>query len=351
MARSHHIIQLLYSRRGSVSILFALCLPVLLGLAVLSIDLTRLNLTKAELQSAADAAALAGARSLSDTEPPPGPSDIPYNWTAATASALNVAQSNIANAAQIQDAIIETGYWNLQNPSLGLRPHDAYGLPAAGDLPAIRTTIAISSTQNNGPLNLFFAPILGIDESNVQASAIAVLPAPEGGTGFFPFAISECILDSLWDSDTNSPVLDGSGDPIIFRIQTGSSCLTGQWTTFDSVSNSASYIKSLMDTGNPTELSVGDSTYLVPGTKATAYKKVKNYFSGETVPLFAVDGIVKGQSRPIVAITGFHITGASNQGTKYVEGHFINNGLFGGLDPGTGNGLPFGVYTSPVLVK
>lgn len=349
MARSRHIIELLRGQRGSISILFALCLPVLLGLAALSIDLARLNLTKVELQGAADAAALAGARSLSDS------GGQPYNWAAAETSALNVAQSNIANAAQIQDAVIETGYWNLQNPSLGLRPPGAYGVPDAGDLPAVRATIAISAAQNNGPLNLFFAPILGIAESDVQASAVAVLPAPEGGTGMFPFAISKCALESLWDSDTNSPVLDCSGDPIIFRIgdpYPPGSCLTGQWTTFDSVNNKAWYIKHLMVDGNPTELSVGESTYLVSGTKAAAYKEVKNYFRDKTVPLFVVDDIVPGSFQPVVAIAGFHIINANNQGrTKYIEGHFINSEFFGGLDPGAGNGSPLGVYTSPVLVK
>lgn len=353
----HNTSKPLHCQHGGVAILFALVLPVLLGFAALAVDLARLHLTKAELQNAADAAALAGARSLSDA------GGLPYNWTAAEASALSVARRNIANTAQIQDAFIETGYWNLQTPSLGLRDTSESGVPLTGDLAAVRATIAISSTDNSGPLNLFFAPILGIDESDVQATATAVLPAPEGGTGFFPFAFNDCILPQLWDSDTNSPVLDGSGDPIVFRMQDpypNASCYAGQWTTFDTGKNDANTLKKLLEdppmyNGQPytTKLSVGDDTYIAPGTMATLYQKVKANFIGKTVPILVVDDIPgKKGWQTIVAIVGFKITDASHKGkNKYVEGHFISNENFGSLDPGTGNGLPLGAYTSPVLVK
>ncbi len=176
MVPSRHIIKLLHGQRGSAAILFVLCLPVLLAFAALAVDLARLNLTKVELQNAADAAALGGARSLTDTGSYP-------NWSVAEATALDVAQHNFANAARIQDATIETGYWNINNPSLGLY-HP--GTPGTGDVPAVRVTVALSSTQNNGPLPLFFAPILGIAPRNVQASAIAMIT---GAGGPFDYAI------------------------------------------------------------------------------------------------------------------------------------------------------------------
>lgn len=348
MTRSPYISKLLHRQRGVVVIWFALLLPVLLGFAALAVDLARLGTVKAELQNAADAAALGGARSLSD------PGGEPYNWSAATVAAEDFARRNSANAARIRDVAIETGYWNLPDPSLGLR--DTLTTPVAGDLPAVQVTVAITSTRNNGPLRFFFAPFLGIDDSDIQASATAVLPAPEGGTGMFPFAFNDCILSSLWDSDTNSPVLDGSGDPIIFRIQDpypDASCYAGEWTTFDTPENNVPAIRDLMDDGNTTPLSVGDPTWILPGTKATLYQKVKNEFIGKEVPIVVVDNIPgKKGWQTITAIIGFKITGASHQGkNKYVEGHFISNELFGGLNPGSGNGTPLGAYTPPVLVR
>ena len=192
----------LHHQRGVVAIWFALLLPVLLGFAALAVDLARLHLVKVELQNAADAAAMGGARSLTDA------GGDPFNWAAAEAKALELAQQNVANGAQIQDANIETGYWNLQSRSWS-------GTFITGYLPAVRATIAISDAQNNGPLNLLFAPVLGIADSNVEASATAVIAPPAGGTGLFPFVIGMKMLDHFWDINTSSPGLVNGVAPTI----------------------------------------------------------------------------------------------------------------------------------------
>ena len=199
MERSPYIKRLLHGQRGNIAILFALCLPVLLGCAALAVDLARLNLTKVELQNAADAAALAGARSLS------------VSSTVATATALQVAQSNFANASQIQVAVIQTGYWELTTNSFSTP-----GTPGTGKVPAIKVTVPISSTQNNGPLRLFFAPILGIvNISNIQASSIAILNSTGGPFDYAIFSGSEREIDKL--------SFTGSHDNITGSVHTNSS--------------------------------------------------------------------------------------------------------------------------------
>ncbi|WP_237409718.1 TadE/TadG family type IV pilus assembly protein [Chlorobium phaeovibrioides] len=142
MEHTHHSSRRLHRQRGGTAILFALVLPVLLGFAALAVDLARIHLVKVELQNAADAASLGGAHSLSDA------GGQPYNWSAAVNAAQNVVQSNVANGANIQDATIETGYWNLQNPSLGLRPAGTGSVPAAGDVPAVQTTVGTRSQRS-----------------------------------------------------------------------------------------------------------------------------------------------------------------------------------------------------------
>jgi Flp pilus assembly protein TadG len=350
MVRSPNIIKLLHDQRGGAAIWFVLCLPVLLGFAALAVDLARLNLTRVELQNAADAAALAGARSLSNTQPPPGPSDQPYNWSAATATASDVARRNIANAARIQDVLIETGYWNLQNPSLGLL-HTS--VPVTGDVSAIRATVTISSTQNNGPLKLFFAPILGIAERNVQASAIAMIAPVAGGKGIFPLVISKKMLDKYWDLNTRTPILNNGVAPTlkigtVYNIN-GVSVLSGQWTTFKNKDSDVKSIRTLIANGNPTELSIGMNTYIQPGVEAALYN-VRELPVGKDVAIFVVNDVVTNSFQPIIAIAGFHISGG-NQGQKYVEGHFIDNVSIGTANPGNGNGVPYGVYTPPILVE
>ena len=51
-------------QRGSVIIIFAVCLFLLVGLAALAVDIGYVYTTRSELQNVADAAALAGARYL-----------------------------------------------------------------------------------------------------------------------------------------------------------------------------------------------------------------------------------------------------------------------------------------------
>jgi len=173
MAGARLIIKRLHGQRGGIAIWFALLLPVLLGFAALAVDVTRLNLTRVELQNAADAAALAGARSLSDA------GGDPYNWTAATSKAQELAQSNKADGVLIQanSVNIQTGYWNLQ--SRNWSDESPSYTHVNGDFPGVRATVAHS-------LNLFFAPFLGINNSNVQAHAVAIL---SGAGGPFDYAI------------------------------------------------------------------------------------------------------------------------------------------------------------------
>jgi Flp pilus assembly protein TadG/formylmethanofuran dehydrogenase subunit C len=161
MSHSYRIIKGLHDQRGVIAIWFALLLPVLLGFAALAVDLTRLSLTRLELRNAADAAALAGALSLFDA------GGDPYNWTAAENKAMELAHSNKSDGVQIpaNNIQIQTGYWNLQS-RIWTDKSPTY-TPGTGEVPAVRATVAHS-------LRLFFAPILGINERNVQASAIAI---------------------------------------------------------------------------------------------------------------------------------------------------------------------------------
>lgn len=345
----------LHGQRGGAAILFVLCVPLLLGFAALAVDLARIHLVRVELQNAADAAALAGARALSDTGPPPGASDEPYNWSAATTAALDVARHNIANAEQIQDAFIETGYWNLKDPTLGLRPTGSSGVPATGDLPAIRVTVTISSTRNNGPLKLFFAPILGIAERDVQASSIAVLPAAGGGTGIFPWVIGSCMLQDFWDFDHNCALKDASGDPLVMDVSIESiyhdACFSGTWSTFLDQDNSVPTVRDLIDHGNPVNLAIGDSTWVQTGVKDALFNYDGIPF-GTPVPLFVVGSVEPGSWQTIVAIAAFVIDDIVKiNGKSHILGHLSDNAYFGTTNPGPGTGAPFGAYAPPVLVK
>jgi hypothetical protein len=359
MAHANRFKKLLHGQRGGVVIWFSLLLPVILGLVALAVDLARINLTKVELQNAADAGALAGAGAFS----PAGTSitDKPFNWTAAASTALNIAQHNYANSRQITNATVETGYWNLKTPSLNQANALYHGTPVAGDgyVPAVRVWIAIDSSHNNGPLNLFFAPIWNITNTNVQASAVAMVAAPMSGKGLFPFALAKYMLDTYWDSANQVPKSDGGvGNTLELGSSYGSTgsgkdkvdLLTGQWTTFSSEQNDVPFVRNLIDYGNDSPLSVGQSTYIQPGAEGSLYGYVDDHSVGTNVAVFVVNTVVEHAYDPIIGIAAFHITNAK-QGQKIVEGYFVPSAEIPGLNAGDGTGAYYGALTAPALVQ
>lgn len=390
MERMKNKCRSLYRQRGGVVIWFALLLPVLLGFAALAVDLARLYMIRVELHNAADAAALAGARSLADPQESsassvvslpwqmsPSPfdfwsfqatadsSDEPYNWAAASAKALEFARQNVANGSHIEDAVIETGYWNLQNPALDLRSPLTSGLPGTGDVPAVRATITISATQNDGPVQFFFAPILGIDESSLQASAVAVIAPPAASTNLFPFVLTSSIFNpAWWDTTANKPKIDpDTGAPYVIKINLSSFYPNGgegTWTslTYEIGQGSSNnkdigkIIKSITDGVQLPEVAVGDDIWTGTGTMQDLYQDKQYPLPiGEDIAVPIVTSIEPGEWQRVVAIAGFHLDGVGGNGNKsYLYGHFIEPTIIPGLKPGDGTGTPLGAYTPPLLV-
>ena len=337
MIRSHNIIKSLHGQRGDTAILFVLCLPVLLGLAALSVDLARLNLIKVELQNASDAAALGGAYSISI--PSAATNDKPYNWTAATATATQVATSNFANGKKIKDATIDPGYWNITT-----RTFNTTG--GTGYVPAIRATVTISSTKNHGPVKFFFAPIFGIAQSDIQASAIAVTGAPSGGRGMFPFAIGQSFFNSNWKAGSQKNTVT------ITNVQKGGD---GQWTSLTGNTQADSFIDGLITTGNTNYLSIGESIFIANGTKANLYKDANDYnVPGKVYAVPVIAQLNQGTyiGNKIVAIAAFQIVSINQNGANSsITGHFIDGHAFPGLTLGDGSGTLYGAFTAPQMVQ
>lgn len=154
MTRSQCIDKRLHSQRGIVVIWMALLMPVLFGgFMLMAIDLVRFNLTRIEVQNAADAAALAGARQFA----------MSNKVSVANAYALSFARRNYANGAKVISPIIETGFWNLSDPAATW-----HTTKTGTDAYAVKVTVDLGSS-----FHYFFGSILGIADPNVKASAIA----------------------------------------------------------------------------------------------------------------------------------------------------------------------------------
>jgi hypothetical protein len=148
----------------------ALTLVALLGVASLAIDIGHLFYVRTRLQATADASALAAAQ------------EIP-NETSARTIAKQYAQSNEGgDTSVLADDDVELGHWDS-----GARSFD----PGENPLNAVHVVVR-RSAGNNNPVGTWFARVLGINEADVEAEAIA----SNSGGGGSRFLIDDEMIDS-----------------------------------------------------------------------------------------------------------------------------------------------------------
>lgn len=342
MKRYPEFILRLKDRRGVTIILVAILMSVFLGFAALAIDIGHLYVVRNELQNAADAAAMAGARVLYPNTPPTTPNWDLAEATATAAIQLNKSDGNIT----LKDGQVQSGYWNLARTPFGLQGQGI--TPGTTDSPAVKVTISRSAGNNGGSVGLFFAPIFGTNFSSVSATATAVMSFPghanaNKGT-LFPVAISKELADKYTNYvDSNHTFRIGSS----YHYPTTDA---GQWTSFELDKNNVPTVRDLIANGNPTPLGVGDDIWIEPGTKTTLYSSVLDYATNVSrdVVLPIVNGDLETHAdMTIVGFIGFHIIDSVGGSGKYIEGYFNTGIMVGGMGPA---GPDYGLYTPPVLV-
>ncbi len=340
----------LSSTSGGVAAITAIVLTVLLGFIGLAMDIGRLTLVKGEMQRAADAGALAGARALA-----PYPNDAglvgnilwdkvyPDNGTKPTKKTVF---NNQVDGKALTDCTVEVGYWDLTDKIL--RPYTTTWLTNL--IPAVRVTINKSGELNGGPVQFFFGSFVGKESSNLSVQSLAALPggpslATKGAA--FPFAVPKNWVEKNWNNP-NVPIYIGSMyNPATKNWDTSDQ---GQWTSFLVDKNDVPTIRELMNEGNPEQIKIGDKIYIQPGAKATLYGNAAAYI-GQVVLIPVVDGDITAKTHlPIIGFVAFYIED-TNQGQKWVKGHFEKNYVA----PGTRTDLAspfFGTWaSSPKLLQ
>jgi len=308
---------------GSIIVMAALALPVVAGLAGLAVDMGRAYAAQRELKNAASAAAMAGAGCLygscaSQTALQTSPYAAPY-WLAAEAQALLAIKNNTVMGTKLNDGVITSGYYDTSSKTMTLHTAlSASFIPGSTQVPAVQVNISKAAGHNGGAINTLFMQVLPGAPKTISVSADGTFgfDAPSsGGTPaiptagvvtsssspssprtvmpgtLFPVAISKCMYDTYWNSgsgdDNGDGVRDGPGPkndprtgmPYVFEI--GSSyhytpCASGQWTSFATDANDVPTIRGLIANGNPTALSIGNNTWIEPGTKNTLYSSVES---------------------------------------------------------------------------
>ena len=154
--------------RGAVSVVVALLMVPLIGFAAVAIDVAAMYAERSQLQSGADAGALAIAQ------------DCGRGTCGATSrTAQTYAHLNLTNAS------------------------------------STATVTALSGSQvtvrNSGTKQHLFAPVLGINSTVIGTSATAAWGSPTGGTAILPLAISWC----EWQAQTGGGLPNGTTARVI----------------------------------------------------------------------------------------------------------------------------------------
>ena len=177
-------------RHGVVALMFAILLPVLIGFAILAIDMSYGFVSRNELQVTASAAALAGASQLIDETAPAGtPDNSDYRTIAVEFAYKNMPEARHGRVVEpicgtfdpisgtvsssIECTDVKAGYWNTGARSFTAWTDGSFD-PSIMDLNAVRV-MTRKSTLNGNELDLFLASFLGMGSLNVDTPAIAVL--------------------------------------------------------------------------------------------------------------------------------------------------------------------------------
>ncbi|MCL4500735.1 MAG: pilus assembly protein TadG-related protein [Deltaproteobacteria bacterium] len=98
---------LMKDESGSLAAFSIFLLVVFMALLAFTVDLGHLYVVKGELQNAADAGALAGARAIYLNTISPNP-----DWSAGQTATTNAIRDNKADNSDLLGGQVETGYWD-----------------------------------------------------------------------------------------------------------------------------------------------------------------------------------------------------------------------------------------------
>lgn len=223
-------------RRGVVAPLMAILAVPMLGMVAFSIDYGYLTIVQSELQRTADAAVLSAAIDLV-----PNP-DGTQNVQKARDRVVEYVQANLANSAAgdssftVLDADIETGRYDRATINDTSQPVVLFD---TGFHDAVRVTLRRDASAN-GPISLFFARVLGINEQPLVVTSTAVLRRAAGlqeGVYILPFAIPVEFWDGLTPGEvfrvwSDSRITDEYNNEVNVIDDSGNE-VPGNWGTVD----------------------------------------------------------------------------------------------------------------------
>ena len=174
------------SRRGATIVLVAILMTVIIGFAGVAIDLSRLYVMRAQLQTTADATAVSGIVEVKDKRPTNAPA------AALTYVPLNTVERQTPT---MTAGNVEGGSWDFTTNTF--TPLATWTDPA---LNAVRTTASYTGGYT-------LARVFGVTTKLVQARAVAALGFIGTTECLRPWAVSyQTLLNALYPPDGSKPI-------------------------------------------------------------------------------------------------------------------------------------------------
>jgi hypothetical protein len=347
-----------------VAIFTAIVMVVFLGFLALAVDVGHLATVRNELQNAADASALAGARALFANLTPIDPDgkflrvvDPPYCNQAIQSANATVNKTDSLNIA-LRSADIKLGHWGWAGETD--YPLNTFTPLTYCDLRI--NSIAVVTRRNNsinGPISTWFARIFGLETVDAQSlqsvAAMGYLNEIPPLTGF-PLAMNKQFRDT-------QKALPPPPEPLRLNPDGGDNA--GWCAPVEVGKPNANNLVNFVDNCFPVGVSIGDSIYLNNGTVNSALKAI-----GDALPYhtqtYEVNGtLVDGwlvmcmvvsvdkfnQSTKVVDFQPIIFTDVNSQGNPKTIGFLFYPdplAVLGGLSGGPASSL---YATQPVLVQ
>ncbi len=320
--------------KGATAVVTAIFLVVAVGSMSVAIDLGHLFLVKCELQAAADAGAIAGARGLLGIPAgAKGPVAISPDCSRALTHSQNLVAANKSDGGfltQLPAADVAFGWYDSDAKSFVFG-----GCSDPKKVTAVKV-VARKDSSANSSMPLFFGEFLGKKEIGVKAEAIATSDypglAPEG-VGTFPIAV---------DRDKVPP------NNLPFKVHLNPTPGDdGCWHAYKNPSSGTSDTRGYIDGSLPSpELRVGDQINVKEGVADAALQEVSRQLEARTrqgktydilVPIIPANSS-HANWQPVEGFATMRITNVQSQGSdKYVAGQIIPNMVAPGVEPGGPN--------------
>jgi hypothetical protein len=263
---------------GSASVMFGILMFVFIGLLAFVIDLAHVQNVKNELQNAADAAALAGARALmpyTGVGKPPWDISDPPPCEVARDAAMGTMDPSFVNYVDmgpkqrkitIDPNEVITGYWDY-------KPMEASSGKFSGpscnsSTNAVKVTARMRGDLSQGSVTMTLAQIFGVSTVNPSATAIAAVgyltTLPKNSAGGF-LALDHDYLSKayeFWKQNPNQPfyfILGPSGGQQSYQYADN-----GSWALPEGY-NGANDINTFITDGTQTAVETNDSVNLNNG--------------------------------------------------------------------------------------